>query len=54
LVVLRRTDGGSHHHHDRLTDAGIDSAYREGNLRLSPHLFNTTADIDHALDVLHA
>lgn len=54
LVVLCRTDGSSHHRHEQLTGAGIDAAYREGNLRLSPHLFNTTADIDHALDVLHA
>ena len=54
LVVLCRTDGSSHHRYERLTDAGIDAAYREGNLRLSPHLFNTAADIDHALDVLHA
>ena len=54
LVVLCRTDGSSQHRHQQLTDAGIDAAYREGNLRLSPHLFNTGADIDHALDVLHA
>jgi selenocysteine lyase/cysteine desulfurase len=54
LVVLRRTGGSSRHRHERLTGAGIDTAYREGNLRLSPHLFNTTADIDHALEVLHA
>jgi cysteine desulfurase/selenocysteine lyase len=54
LVVLRRTDGSSHHCHQQLTAAGIDAAYREGNLRLSPHLFNSRADIDQALDVLHA
>jgi selenocysteine lyase/cysteine desulfurase len=54
LVVLRSSDGSSHHRHKQLTDAGVDTAYREGNLRLSPHLFNTTADIDQALDALHA
>jgi len=54
LVVVRRTDGSSHHRHKQLAGAGIDVAYREGNLRLSPHLFNTPADIDRALDGLHA
>lgn len=54
LVVLRSNDGSSRHRHEQLDGAGIDIAYREGNLRLSPHLFNTTADIDRALDALLA
>ena len=54
LVVLRSNDGSSRHRHEQLDGAGIDVAYREGNLRLSPHLFNTTADIDRALDALLA
>lgn len=39
--------------HRRLTDAGVDVAFRRGNLRISPHLYNTPADIDRALEVLH-
>jgi cysteine desulfurase / selenocysteine lyase len=54
LVVLSRRDGSSQRRHEQLTAAGIDAAYRESNLRLSPHLFNTPADIDRALDALHA
>jgi cysteine desulfurase / selenocysteine lyase len=38
--------------HRRLTDAGVDVAYRRGQLRISPHLYNTPADIDRALEVL--
>lgn len=38
----------------RLKEAGIEVAYRKGKLRLSPHLYNTSADIQKALDVLHA
>ncbi len=53
LVVLSRADGTTRQRHRQLTEAGIDTAYREGNLRLSVHLFNTAWDIDRALDVLH-
>ena len=38
--------------HRRLADAGVDVAFRRGNLRVSPHLYNTEADIDRALEVL--
>ena len=38
--------------HRRLADAGVDVAFRRGNLRVSPHLYNTAADIDRALEVL--
>ena len=54
LVVLARTDGTAAQRHRQLTEARVDAAYREGNLRLSVHLFNTPADIDRALDALHA
>jgi selenocysteine lyase/cysteine desulfurase len=54
LVVLSRTDGTAARRHRQLTEAGVDTAYREGNLRLSVHLFNTPAHIDRALDALHA
>jgi selenocysteine lyase/cysteine desulfurase len=54
LVVLTDTIGSSEDRYRQLTAAGIDAAYREGNLRLSVHLFNTVEQIDRALDVLHA
>ena len=38
----------------RLEEAGIEVAYRQGKLRLSPHLYNTSADIEKALAVLNA
>lgn len=46
-------DGFAGQRHQRLTEAGIDTAYREGNLRLSVHLFNDPPDIDRALAALH-
>ena len=54
LIVLSRSDGSSGERHRQLTASGIDSAYREGNLRLSLHLFNTPGQVDQALEVLHA
>jgi cysteine desulfurase/selenocysteine lyase len=36
----------------RLTAAGVDVAFRRGRLRVSPHLYNTEADLDRALEVL--
>lgn len=38
----------------RLGEAEIAVAYRKGKLRVSPHLYNTRADIEKALDVLNA
>lgn len=37
----------------KLKDAGVDAAYRRGNIRFSPHLYNTSADIKKALAVLN-
>jgi cysteine desulfurase / selenocysteine lyase len=54
LVVLARRDATAAPRHRQLTRAGVDTAYREGNLRLSLHLFNTPAGIDRALAALHA
>jgi cysteine desulfurase / selenocysteine lyase len=58
LVVLSAADGRAStsggQRHQELTAAGIDTAYREGNLRLSVHLFNRPAEIDRTLAVLHA
>ncbi len=38
--------------HRRLLDARIVTAHRRGNIRVSPHVYNTPDDIDRALDVL--
>jgi selenocysteine lyase/cysteine desulfurase len=53
LVVIARRDGSAGERHELLTRAGIDTAYREGNLRFSMHLFNTAEQVDRALDALH-
>jgi cysteine desulfurase / selenocysteine lyase len=37
---------------ERLAEAGVDVAFRRGRLRVSPHLYNTEADVDRALEVL--
>jgi cysteine desulfurase / selenocysteine lyase len=52
LVVLAPRDGTAGQRYRTLTDAGIDIAYREGNLRLSPHLLNTAEQIEQALHQL--
>ena len=38
--------------HLALRERDIEIAYRRGNLRFSPHLYNTTDDIDRALEAL--
>ena len=40
--------------HHALKNVGIEVAMREGNLRLSPHLYNRAEEIDRALSVLNA
>jgi len=53
LVVLgHRQPGRTEALHRRLAAAGVDVALRRGRLRVSPHLYNTEADIDRALEVL--
>src|ERR1035437_9956103 len=54
LVVLEDADGNGRELHERLAREGIDIAYREGNLRLSLHLFNTREQVDLTLTALHA
>jgi selenocysteine lyase/cysteine desulfurase len=54
LVVLARRDGSSEDRYRRLAAAGIDAAYREGNIRLSVHLFNDDDQVGRALETLHA
>src|SRR5262245_3821972 len=40
--------------HAHLRSNGIEVAYRRGQLRLAPHLYNTREDIDRVLEVLNA
>ncbi|HWG61166.1 MAG TPA: aminotransferase class V-fold PLP-dependent enzyme [Streptosporangiaceae bacterium] len=54
LVVVSRFDGTTEARQRQLTTAGIDTAFREGNLRLSVHLFNTAEQVDQAVTALHA
>lgn len=54
LVVLDRIDGTAEQRHRQLIASGVDIAFREGNLRVCPHLFNTAADIARALEALRA
>jgi selenocysteine lyase/cysteine desulfurase len=54
LVVLEDADGNGREVHERLASEGIDIVYREGNLRLSLHLFNTEEQVDLTLSALHA
>jgi selenocysteine lyase/cysteine desulfurase len=53
LVVFGdRRPGATDALHQRLRHAGIVTAHRRGNIRVSPHIYNTPAEIDRALDVL--
>jgi cysteine desulfurase / selenocysteine lyase len=38
---------------ERLTAAGVHVAHRRGRIRVSPHVYNTTGDVDRALDLLN-
>jgi cysteine desulfurase / selenocysteine lyase len=52
VVVGHHQEAGSAGLQRRLAAAGVDVALRAGQLRLSPHLYNTEADIDRALEAL--
>jgi cysteine desulfurase / selenocysteine lyase len=53
LVVFGHPQAGrAEELHERLAAAGVDVALRRGRLRVSPHLYNTAADVDRALEVL--
>jgi len=54
LVLLSCRDQDAKQLHERLTAAGVDTSFREGLLRFSIHLFNTTVQIDRALSALHS
>jgi cysteine desulfurase/selenocysteine lyase len=55
IVVVSAEDSARNEElYRRLTAAGIDVALRAGNIRCSPHLYNTREEIDRAADVLLA
>jgi cysteine desulfurase/selenocysteine lyase len=52
IVVVSARDRRNEEIYHRLERNKIDVALRAGNLRLSPHLYNTVEDIDRAVSVL--
>lgn len=48
IVSLPAPEGAA----ERLAEAGIAAAVRDGRLRVAFHLYNTDADVDHLLEVL--
>ena len=53
IVVISAADPGDNEAAcQRLADAGIDAALRAGNIRLSPHLYNTSDQIQYAAAIL--
>jgi selenocysteine lyase/cysteine desulfurase len=53
IVVISAADPGDNEAVcQRLTAPGIDAALRAGNIRLSPHLYNTPGQIQHAVAIL--
>jgi cysteine desulfurase/selenocysteine lyase len=52
LAVISVRSGDTEAIHQQLTDAGVDTAFREGNLRFSVHLFNTDDQVDRGLQIL--
>jgi selenocysteine lyase/cysteine desulfurase len=53
IFISHRQSDFNHQVYQELKQAKVDVAYRKGNLRLSPHLYNTTNDIDHVLSLLN-
>lgn len=54
LVLLEPVHESSEGVLRRLSAARISVAHRRGRIRISPHVYNTDADVDRALDVLHS
>jgi selenocysteine lyase/cysteine desulfurase len=53
IVVISAADPADNQAaYQRLTDAGIDAALRAGNIRLSPHLYNTSGQIQYTAAIL--
>jgi cysteine desulfurase / selenocysteine lyase len=52
VVISAAVPRGNEPVWQRLTDAGIDVALRAGNIRLSPHLYNTSGQIEYTGTIL--
>ncbi len=52
VFISHREEARNRAIYEGLTAAGIHVALRKGQLRLSPHLYNTVADIDSVIQVL--
>lgn len=53
LVLSDRTESRNQALYQALTTAGVHVALRAGQLRISPHLYNTYGDVDRALSILN-
>jgi selenocysteine lyase/cysteine desulfurase len=55
LVFFSHKDKNENHRiHDALIRVGVHVALRGGSMRVAPHLYNGTGDIDRALGALHS
>jgi cysteine desulfurase/selenocysteine lyase len=54
IFVSHKTPEINYDIYQTLVGEKVDIAYRRGNLRVSPHLYNTPADIDRAVAVLNS
>ena len=54
VVLTHRTQEKNKKIYRSLKQNGVDIAKREGNLRVSPHLYNTTDEIEYLLSLLHS
>jgi selenocysteine lyase/cysteine desulfurase len=54
VVFADRRPGATAALYRRLREAGIATAHRRGNIRVSPHIYNTPDEIDRTLHVLRA
>jgi selenocysteine lyase/cysteine desulfurase len=52
--VIRARDGNTEELYRTLTAAGLDVAYRQGAIRIAPHLYNASSDVDRLLAALAA
>ena len=54
VFMTHRDSARNQDFHRLLAEEGIDVSLREGNLRISPHLYDTSEEIDALLDVLNS
>ncbi|MDX1644719.1 MAG: hypothetical protein R3244_10215, partial [Thermoanaerobaculia bacterium] len=53
IFVSHRDRGLNREIHRHLERMGVDVSFRRGELRLSPHFYNTDGEIDRVLEALH-